>query len=217
MNDTPWMAIRLVNRDSARLVLERLEQDALKQLLGWYLHPNGGAQGMLVCEDAPIFDAALDCLAEMTDAMVREQHKSDDERGMFRMPHVLSLEAIGAVFGAGLSLGTEIRLKNEADSPFEEPTGMGTVLAELASFSLLQEPSIEEEFLCLSDLVAELVALEPAIPLVFKALQNMELKSAANGRRRSKTFRLSFFAGLVAAGICLPQVPGPMAVKHAEF
>ncbi len=195
---------RLLNRDGSGLVLDRLDSDVIARLVAWFLRPPSIASGMLALR-MPLLDAWLEQLAPDVPMNV-------DGYG----------RAIGGVnFVAGLVAGHWVLDREGGEDLASPAVGLQRAFDVLAAETLrprklLHGDSVTAQY---SDTLEALMALEPGLVLVLRALFNASTRSAlrVDGHvGRLSWPRLPFLAGLVAAGIAAPTPAEIYAGKGAR-
>lgn len=180
---------RIINKDGAGLVRERLGQSALVELHTWFCHDRGGRSGRLLLQRAPVLDTFLARSARFTP----EPGPPSPQRLAY------------AGFGAGLVLGSALIATQGVGSPFPVEFPFREAVDLLAVHPRLDLLDSEDGSIPLPALIAlELVTLDPALDIVVEACTNLTRMNTPPNRS-SGEHRFLFFIGLVASGISLPE------------
>ena len=189
---------RLLNRDAAGVVAERLSESRLRELMNWFSHENGGACGELMLQRLPMLDTVVQSCVDS----LLEQEES---------PRTVAL----TLFGAGVVLATGWLESTASDSPFPSDTDIGELFDALEGSDLNPAVGSTGEAQTV-DLVANMNALcglGPGVDLAVRTAYRMagHLHSCrTQGPWPSQPLpmrpesRFVLMAGLLAAGVSIP-------------
>ena len=195
--DTSLLEARYVNPDAAGLILDRLTQPQLEQLVAWYEHPKGGALGMALLDEAPLLDAWLQGLVP---------NLPPDAKGERTLQTLVA-------FMAGMAAGLAAREDMEDGSAYshqpdlESSFGFFSIFFELPRFwDVDRRMATTDRLVQLGNRLGE---LEPSILGVQWALTNMAHRRTPDESEspdRQAWLRFIFHAGQVAAGTEIPDL-----------
>jgi hypothetical protein len=196
---------RLLNRDAAGMIVERLDQKRIGELVDWFAAKDGGAEGATIVLRAPLVDTIIQRNVEI----------ACRPRPDFRVMAMV-------LFGSGLGIAAGCLAERESETAFPIDADLHMMLGMLEEFEFPKpiaptDDSVAGEF----DPVAvtrRLCELDGRIDVLVQAMFRiaMQLHGLA-GRREtapaaligSAWSRLIFVAGMVAAGIAIPALPAP--------
>ena len=187
--DQGQMAVRLLNRDSADMVVERLGSEVIMVLSAWHVDPMGCDGGKRLLEQAPLFDTYLEeCLS--SDFLAAKGARS---QAYF-------------LFGMGLWLGGHYRALAER-GPWETNVSLDDVFDRLSALDNDELPAagltqaLIEEVVRISE---KLITLSAGVDRVVFASMRMTMCSIGAPGEISGALRFLFTLGLVGSGITPP-------------
>lgn len=194
------MEARWLNQDSAGLIVERLGQDTLKILIGWFLDQNGGRGGSCILECAPIFDTVLE-----------QRSLSFVEAGGYNLARDCSIQ-----FESGLLYGTLLLSKEEGESPFPAQLDLYAAIEAMQSYNTIPrlQPDAGDRK-APGEHLERLSELDSRVSVLVRTCYRMVEGLFPEGPVHPQALRFLFFAGLVAAGILIPARP-PSAQAQEE-
>ena len=190
---------RILNPDSVGLVVSRLDQKHLGQLVEWFMAEEGGAAGSAILINAPLFDTMVQrCV---------DQAVADGD-----LPRAMSI----SLFGSGLGIGSHWLGEREAESAFPSFGTLAELVESLRSFRLPDGMySSGSDGFNPVNLVERLCAIDMRVDVVVHAVLRIavQILSSLSGRQcgpaklvQSPVSRLILFAGMIAAGVVIPEV-----------
>lgn len=186
------MEARWLNQDSVGLIVERLSQDTLKILIGWFLDEKGGRGGTCILERAPIFDTVLE-----------QRSLSFDETGGYNLARDCSIQ-----FECGLLYGTLLLSREEGASPFPAQLDLYAAIEAMQSYKTI--PRLQQDAgdrKAPGEHLERLSELDSRISVLVRTCYRMVEGLFPEGPVHPQALRFLFFAGLVAAGILIPARP----------
>lgn len=198
---------RYLQTDSAGLLFDRLDEVGIGRLARWFVHPTGGRRGDALLMASPLLDTWLSSL----------EPPVEPETEMFA-------RTAGAVtFVAGLVTGSFVVDELSGDGPFTAEPDLDDVLellrAEMERSSVLFGLAPRAVPLRYLEFHGRLVELEPRVMHIERALIECAMVAVCDfgrGTGRHAWTRLLFFAGVIAAGVGLPDDASRPAVGAAS-
>lgn len=191
---------RWINLDSAGLIPERLDQETLDQLLGWFIDEHGGCGGEALFIQSAIFDTVLEQRSLCFDARGRQDIRRE----------------CTVQFENGLIYGTWLLSKQEAGGPFPALLDLNQALESVRLYKM-RPTSLHgaEDSVQLGGYLDELITLDSRIAVLIRACFRMVegLFVDEEGTFNPQVLRFLFFAGLVAAGVRIPRLTVAKALR----
>jgi hypothetical protein len=206
--DESWK--RFLGPDDASFLLERLGQGRIRQLWRWFESDGGLRSGMVLAQEAPVFDLLLERLCD--DGVVSEDVAEEDP---FSLPARLQgPEWAHALFGMGLMFGSSWRSAESGD-PFATERTLADLVEHLAEEDWVarvrhDRDSGKPEGRNPIDVTLTLMRKEPLLELPIDALRKLVTGVTSAGHWYHELpgeARALFFLGAVAAGVEIPQQP----------
>ena len=201
---TNRLAARLVNPDGAGMVAARLDQENLFALCAWFESKTGGAQGLTLLNEAPVFDTRLEHLFLIAGG----SDPACPGGGL-------------TLFAAGLLAAADLRTAAEEGAPFEVTVDLDMLLGDLGASEaggFLPVAEDREGVERIQDLAVRLLSLNSEIDLAVQAMWRVSLSRVATldeGSSPLPLHRLLFFVGALAGGVLVPATaPSPCACNE---
>lgn len=183
------LTVHLLNRDSAGMAVDRLDQEILVTLHLWHRDSDGCDSGKLLLREAPVFDTFLE------ECLVSSHFAGGGARAQAWF-----------LFGTGLWIGSKA-CAEASRGAWAQDIAFDDVLRHLSSLHNYEIPAMSEaaSFLTEVNRIREsFIALSPEIDRLVFAAFRMAVSATERPCDMPGALRFLFIAGLVGAGVTLP-------------